>query len=100
MNVRLIQVYANSIAFNLKIRLSLYKIAVNYLLSLFFMFFISIKFIITFFVFVYIIMYILNIISAVINMSVNELRDFVFENYFNRIGFVKTLKQIFFFALH
>ena len=38
MNVRLIQVYANTIAFNLKIRLSLYKIAVNYLLSLFFMF--------------------------------------------------------------
>ena len=34
-------------------------------------------------------MYILNITSALKKMSVNELRDFIFENYYKRIGFVK-----------
>ena len=37
--VRLIQVYANNTVFTLKIRLRLYKIAINYLLSTFFMLF-------------------------------------------------------------
>ena len=36
MIVRLIQVYANSIVYTLKIILCLYKIAINYLLSPFF----------------------------------------------------------------
>ena len=34
-------------------------------------------------------MYILNIVNAIKNMSVNGLRDFVFKNYYKRIGFVK-----------
>ena len=34
-------------------------------------------------------MYILNIASAREKMTVNELRDFTFENYYKRIGFVK-----------
>ena len=34
-------------------------------------------------------MYILNITSAIKKMSVNEPRDFIFENYYKRIGFFK-----------
>ena len=34
-------------------------------------------------------MYILNVVSAIKKMTVNELRDFIFENYYKRIGFVK-----------
>ena len=34
-------------------------------------------------------MYILNIASAIKKMSVNEIRDFYFENYYNRIVFSK-----------
>ena len=34
-------------------------------------------------------MYILNIVSATKGMSVNEFRDFIFENYYKRIGFAK-----------
>ena len=34
-------------------------------------------------------MYILNIASATKMMAVNELRDFIFENYYKPIGFVK-----------
>ena len=34
-------------------------------------------------------MYILNIASAIKKMEVNELGDFIFENYYRRIGFVK-----------
>ena len=43
--VRLIQVYVNNIVFTLKIRLCLYKIAINYLSSPYFMlfFFVSIR---------------------------------------------------------
>ena len=32
-------------------------------------------------------MYILNIASAIKKMTFNELRDFIFENYYKRIGF-------------
>ena len=32
-------------------------------------------------------MYILNIPSAIKKMSVNEIRDFIFENYYKRIVF-------------
>ena len=32
-------------------------------------------------------MYILNIARAIKKMSVNETRDFIFENYYKRIGF-------------
>ena len=34
-------------------------------------------------------MYILNIASAIKKMRVNESRDFIFENYYKQIGFVK-----------
>ena len=34
-------------------------------------------------------MYTLNNASAIKNMSVNEIRDFIFENYYKRIGFSK-----------
>ena len=34
-------------------------------------------------------MYILNIANAIKKMSVNELRDFIFENYYRQIGFSK-----------
>ena len=34
-------------------------------------------------------MYILNIVSAIKNMSVNELRYFIFENHYDQIEFVK-----------
>ena len=32
-------------------------------------------------------MYILNIARAIIKMSVNEIRDFIFQNYYRRTGF-------------
>ena len=32
-------------------------------------------------------MYILNIASAIIKMSINEITDFIFENYFEGIEF-------------
>ena len=34
-------------------------------------------------------MYILNIAYAIKRSSVNEIRDFTFENYYKRIGFSK-----------
>ena len=34
-------------------------------------------------------MCILNIIRAIKNMSINDIRDFIFENYYERIGFSK-----------
>ena len=40
-------------------------------------------------------MYILNIAKAVKKMSVNEIRDFTFKNYYKRIRFSKK-KQLFF----
>ena len=34
-------------------------------------------------------MYILNIAEAIKTMSINEIKDFIFENYYKRIGFSK-----------
>ena len=34
-------------------------------------------------------MFNLNIASAIKKMPVNKLRDFIFENFYKRIGFVK-----------
>ena len=34
-------------------------------------------------------MYTLNIACAIKKMAVNELRNFIFENYYKQIGFVK-----------
>ena len=85
--VRLIQVYANNIAFTLKLRLFLCRI-IFYLQFLRY-FLISIRSLFYFCVFPYIIMYILNISKAIKKMSINEIKDFIFENYYKRIGFSK-----------
>ena len=37
-------------------------------------------------------MYILNIAIAIKKMTVNELRDFIFENYCKQTGFEKEFK--------
>ena len=42
-----------------------------------------------FYVSLYIIVHILNIARAVEKVSVNEIRDFIFENCYKRIGFSK-----------
>ena len=34
-------------------------------------------------------MNVLNIASAIKKMSINEMRDFIFESYYKRIGFSK-----------
>ena len=34
-------------------------------------------------------MYTLDIVRAIRKISVNEIRDFIFENYYKRIGFSK-----------
>ena len=34
-------------------------------------------------------MYILNIASTIKKMTINKLRDFIFERYYKRIGFSK-----------
>ena len=34
-------------------------------------------------------MYIPNIVSTIKKISVNEVRDFIFKNYYKRIGFSK-----------
>ena len=34
-------------------------------------------------------MYILNIPKAINKMSINEIKDFLFENYYKRIRFLK-----------
>ena len=70
----------------------LYKIAINYLLSPLFMLFLYLFkiffFYFTFCVFLYII-YILNITKAIKKISVNEIKDFIFQNYYKGIGFSK-----------
>ena len=34
-------------------------------------------------------MYILNIVSAIKKMTMKELRDFIFKNYYKQIGFTE-----------
>ena len=34
-------------------------------------------------------MYILNLVRAIKKMSANEIRDFIFENYYKQFGFSK-----------
>ena len=34
-------------------------------------------------------MYILNIVKAIKKMSINEIKGFIFENHYKRIGFSK-----------
>ena len=78
----------NNIVCTLKIRLCSYKIVTNYLLSPFF-YMSVIPFFLYFFCFSNTIMFNLNIASAIKKMPVNKLRDFIFENFHKRIGFVK-----------
>ena len=40
-------------------------------------------------------MHILNIPKAIKKMSVNEIRDFIFENYYKRIGFSEENSYLF-----
>ena len=37
----------------------------------------------------YIVILTLNVASAINKMTVNEVRDFIYENYYKRIGFAK-----------
>ena len=75
----------DNIICNFKIRLCLYKIVMNNLLSPFF----YISFFFYWFCFSNIIMYNLNIASTVKKISVNKLRNFVFENCYKQIAFIK-----------
>ena len=34
-------------------------------------------------------MYVLNIVKGIKKMSINEIKDFIFENYHKRVGFSK-----------
>ena len=62
----------------------------NYLLSQFFyVIYSSILAIFIGFLLPSVIMYILNIARTIKKMTVNELRDFIFEKYYRRIGFSK-----------
>ena len=72
--VRLIQIYANNIVVTLKIL----KLLIIYIFMLFFHLYKIFFF--TFSVFLYVVMYILNIARVIKNMSVNEIRDFIFIN--------------------
>ena len=69
-------------------RLFLYKIAINDLLSPFLMLYFYPYHIVFFYfcVFLYIIMCTLNISRAIKRRSFNEIRDFIFENYYQRIS--------------
>ena len=40
-------------------------------------------------------MYILNITKAIKKMSINEIKYFIFGNYYKRIGFSKETKLLF-----
>ena len=88
--MRLIQINANNIVFTLKIKNFLCKIVINYLLSPFFMVFFHLyNIVFYFYVFLYLIMCVLNVARAVKKKSVNEIRDFIFENYYKKFGFLK-----------
>ena len=53
-------------------------------------FFASIRSFFLLFVFsIYIVVYILNIAKAIKKISVNEIKDFIFENYYKKIVFSK-----------
>ena len=83
--VRLIQVNANNIVFTLKIRLAI--------LIFHAIFFISVRsfFFFTICVFLQIVKYILDITKDIKNMSISEIKGFIFENYYKRIGFSKII---------
>ena len=91
MTVRLIQVCAHDIVFTLKIRifiLNCYKLLIISIFML--LFFLSIRsFFYYCFVFPYIIMCISNISRPIKRIPVNEIKGFISEKYFKRIGFSK-----------
>ena len=85
--VKLIQLHANNIVVTLKVRFCLYKITCYP--HLLYYFFISTRslFFYAFYVFLYIIIYILNIARAKKKIAVNEIRGFIFRNYYKKTGF-------------
>ena len=69
----------------------LYKIVINYLLSPFLMLFFRLyNIFFTFFCFPNVINFILNVARAIKKMSVNEVRDIIFEKYYKSTGFSKS----------
>ena len=40
-------------------------------------------------------MYVLNIVSAIKKMPINEIRGFIFENYYKQIGFSKFNEMLY-----
>ena len=88
-NSRLIQVYANNVVFALKIRFSLYKIVITYLLSPLFNAIFHFYKIILCLCFPYVIMYTLYISKAIENMSIDEIQGFIFEIYYKENEFSK-----------
>ena len=72
----MIQCYANNVVFDLKIKLLSYKIAMNYLLSPFFLLFIH-PFKIDFFLFFCFLIYILNILHAIENENLRTRRLYI-----------------------
>ena len=71
----MIQVYANMLFLSLNFRLCFL--------------FLYIRPFSCFFCFPNIIMNTLNVVTTIKKMTVNELREFIFENYYKQIGFVK-----------
>ena len=45
----------------------------------------------TFRVFLYIVMYVLDVTKAIKSMLINEIKDFIFKNYYKQIGFSKII---------
>ena len=82
MVVRLFQVHANNVVFTLSF--FLHKIATNYLSPSFLCYFSSL-YLFFFYFLCFPIMYILNITKAIQKISINEIKDFLFENYYKRI---------------
>ena len=93
--VKLIQLHANNIVVTLKVRFCLYKIICYP--HLLYYFFISTRslFFYAFYVFLYIIIYILNIARAKKKIAVNEIRGFIFRNYYKKTGFSRKSSYYF-----
>ena len=83
------QVYANNIVFTLKIRFVYVKLLIISIFVMLFFFYLYKIFLFNFSVFLCKIMYILNIGKATKKMSINEVKDFIFENYYERIVIIQ-----------
>ena len=83
------QVYANNIVFTLKIRFVYVKLLIISIFVMLFFFYLYKILFFNFSVFLCKIMYILNIGKATKKMSINEVKDFIFENYYERIVIIQ-----------